>query len=240
MPNHIYHQIFRILVSTTHIVCHPLRSIQNYRVRTELRTQPDTEIVIDGFPRSANSFAVLAFEKTQNRKIKIAHHNHSENEIIKGINMGIPVCVLIREPVDAIKSYILRHPEDSKRAVQKYITMYRAIEPYFDRIVIALFDDVVADFGAIIKMLNKKYGTAYKIFVNTKEECEEVFKTIRNINKLRYGGEIKYLAAPDKQRNRFLINTQLNVDGDMLIQANLLYNRYVSEAQKLKEKYLFE
>ncbi|RMG27959.1 MAG: hypothetical protein D6732_19595, partial [Methanobacteriota archaeon] len=40
-----------------------------------------TEIVIEGYPRSANTFAVVAFRLAQNRPVKIAHHLHMEAQI---------------------------------------------------------------------------------------------------------------------------------------------------------------
>jgi hypothetical protein len=36
----------------------------------------ETHLVIEGFPRSANTFAVAAFKYSQKGSIKIAHHLH--------------------------------------------------------------------------------------------------------------------------------------------------------------------
>lgn len=44
--------------------------------RRDLVVARDTEIVIEGYPRSANTFAVAAFLLAQGRPVKIAHHLH--------------------------------------------------------------------------------------------------------------------------------------------------------------------
>ena len=54
-----------------------------------------TDICIDGYPRSANSFTVRMFRKA-NPEAVIAHHTHSVANIKKAIECGIPVVVLIR------------------------------------------------------------------------------------------------------------------------------------------------
>ena len=42
-----------------------------------------TEFVIDGFQGSGNSFATVAFKRSQETPVKIAHHLHSPVQIIK-------------------------------------------------------------------------------------------------------------------------------------------------------------
>ncbi len=68
-------------------------------------TNQSTELVIEGFPRSANSFSVTAFRRLQQKKVNIAHHHHVPAQIIKAINLQIPILVLIRSPKDAVISY---------------------------------------------------------------------------------------------------------------------------------------
>src|SRR5689334_19049404 len=86
------------------------------KVRPSLRGYDDppravsrgTEIVIEGFPRSANTFAVVAFRLAQQREIEIAHHLHAAAQIKHAINLKVPVIVLIREPSDAILSVAVK------------------------------------------------------------------------------------------------------------------------------------
>ena len=69
-----------------------------------------TEIVIEGFPRSANSFAVNAFVLAQGRPVHVAHHVHAAAQVLAAGRAGVPAILLIREPTDAIVSYLLWQP----------------------------------------------------------------------------------------------------------------------------------
>ena len=64
----------------------------------------ETDCVIDGFPRSANSFARLAFVESQvNNELILATHTHSPAQIVQAARWGIPTMVCIRRPFDAIR-----------------------------------------------------------------------------------------------------------------------------------------
>src|SRR5262245_45373054 len=41
----------------------------------------DTELVIDGYMRSANTFAVYAFQMAQRRPVRLAHHLHAPAQV---------------------------------------------------------------------------------------------------------------------------------------------------------------
>ena len=121
-----------------------------------------SELVIEGFPRSANTFSVVAFRQAQGRNVPMAHHLHVEAQILKGVSKGLPVVVLIRNPMDAVKSLLIRHPlVRPDDAFKRYIEFYSAVERVADEVVIAEFNEVTTEFGGVIDRINKKYGTDY-------------------------------------------------------------------------------
>ena len=63
---------------------------------------PETELVIDGFTRSATTFAVYALQLSQERPVRLAHHLHAPAQLIEAARRGVPALVLIREPRGAI------------------------------------------------------------------------------------------------------------------------------------------
>lgn len=63
----------------------------------------NTDICIEGFPRSGNSFFFKLFKKA-NPEATIAHHIHSPIQLIRAVNLGIPAVALVRKPKDAIAS----------------------------------------------------------------------------------------------------------------------------------------
>jgi len=163
----------------------------------------DTEIVIEGFPRCGNTFAVIAFQKAQERKVKIAHHLHVPAQIHFAVNRDIPALVLIREPLEAISSLIVRHPERlPETCFMEYNKFYRSILPVKDKFVVSNFYETVNDLGSVTERLNERYGTSFKCFAHTEENIDSVFKKIDENNQILEDGSILQLAKPAEEKER--------------------------------------
>lgn len=160
-----------------------------------------TDIVIEGYPRSANTFSVVAFEYSQTCKVDIAHHLHVPAQILYAVRKGIPVIVLLREPADAVSSLITRYPGTAISAVlHEYIGFYRAIVPVADKVVIGEFREVIENFGSVIARVNNKYGTSFKEYRNTLEDEKCVFSRIKLIHKEK-GEQPNQIAIPTELKN---------------------------------------
>lgn len=133
--------------------------------RTQARAAvlaPDTDIVIEGFPRSANSWSVRVFRLWQAGRVKIAHHQHHEAHVIAACWQGVPVLVLVRDPADAIRSFAQMEPDlDPARALERWIVFHEAVEPLAQRIVFATFDQAISDLGAVVERVNARFGTRF-------------------------------------------------------------------------------
>ncbi len=66
-----------------------------------------TELCLEGFPRCGNSFAVSLLNRAA-PGLRVAHHTHSVANVKKALKWGIPVFITIREPLDALVSYVVR------------------------------------------------------------------------------------------------------------------------------------
>jgi hypothetical protein len=168
---------------------------------------PATEIVIEGYPRSGNTYAVEAFRQAQGREIKMAHHLHAAAQIKLAARLGVPAIVLIREPSEAILSVLVRDPHASARwALRSYIRFYSTVLPYLERAVVAPFETVTSDLASIIRMVNARYGTAFKEFVPTEDAVSSVQQSVERLGQLDatvtgwdYGLGV---ALPSEQRRR--------------------------------------
>jgi hypothetical protein len=139
----------------------------------------ETVVVIDGFPRSANTFASIAFQVAQERPVKIAHHLHSVANIVAGIDRCIPVLALIRPPRDTVVSEVQREQPVSIRTVLvAYCRFYEALAPFVDRLVVGRFEQATTEFGSIIRRINDRFGTSFGVFDHTKENVALVFRLI--------------------------------------------------------------
>jgi len=122
---------------------------------------PDKQVVIEGFPRSGNSFARRAFIMAQDETFdvtSIAHHLHVPAQVVRAAQWQIPTLVLIRRPRDAVLSLVIRDPISVDQALRYYISFYETSEKYRDAYVLGLFEEVTEDFGQVMKRINDRFG----------------------------------------------------------------------------------
>ena len=104
----------------------------------------NTDLVIEGFPRSANSFFEMALRAYLPKTLQFAHHCHARAHVEEAVRRGIPCIVLIRNPIDAIVSYLEESGKLSSPAVlfREYIIFYEDIERLYPGIMLISFDTV--------------------------------------------------------------------------------------------------
>jgi hypothetical protein len=192
----------------------------------------ESDIVIEGFPRSANSSTVRAFIDRQPVETKVAHHLHHVAQLLKGIQLELPCVALIREPRSAILSLkslvaevtereghenIVVHFEDTIRA---WLTFYETLEPHLDHVVIAPFPEAIQSVEAIITNVNRRFGAQFVIERPEEQETQT----------------LGYHAKPNALRDR--IKETLEVELETLEQDNPTFRRHLERASRLYDKYL--
>lgn len=136
---------------------------------------PETELVIDGYTRSATTFAVYALQLSQPKPVRLAHHLHAPAQLIEAARRGVPALVLIREPQGAILSQVVREPWVTvSGALIAYSRFYKCLLPYRDRFVVGEFEQVTNDFGDVIRRLNTRFRTSFAEFEHTESSVREV------------------------------------------------------------------
>jgi hypothetical protein len=193
----------------------------------------DTEIVIEGFPRSANTFAVVAFTQAQGaRPIRIAHHLHAEAQVLAGVERKLPVIVLIRQPEDAIRSLKIAFPDqDENRMLRLYLRFYRAVERVRDHVVIAEFTRTTSNFGSILRQVNEKFGTDFAMFENSETSVRDVFDSISAINAAGHS-KSNLIARPAAHKEQAKGTIALDLDPARLGQAQQLFAKLVDQGSQ--------
>lgn len=150
----------------------------------------DTEIVIEGYPRSGNSFAKRAFLSAQIIEPKIATHSHSAAQVEVAVRLKLPIIVVVRNPRDAIPSfYALRkyaqrsgiktRSLDVESEIVNYIEFNERIRALGDNVVLAIFDEVVEDFGGVVCRVNERWGTTFGVFAHSENNVKDIFENSR-------------------------------------------------------------
>jgi hypothetical protein len=155
-----------------------------------------TELVIEAFPRSGNTFAVVAFQLAQARPVKIAHHLHAAAQVTRGVRLRKPTLVLIRDPLEAVSSHLVREPCVAPRqALRNWIRFYTSVDDVRDQLLLATFEEVTTDFGDVVDRLNDRFGTSFVRFEHTPENVERCFARIEERNRFLYSRLVESAVA---------------------------------------------
>lgn len=123
-----------------------------------------TQLVIDGFMGSANSFATRAFKSSQMQSVILAHHLHSPTQIVKATKWRIPVLLTIREPMGTILSLTSRWPYISvTQGLKSYIGFYTTLKPYVSNYIVSTFEYTTQHLDLVIQVMNAKFDTHFDL-----------------------------------------------------------------------------
>jgi hypothetical protein len=164
-----------------------------------------TAIVIDGFLRSGNTYSVAAFQVANGQELHIGRHLHGGAHILRAVRLRLPTVVLIRRPADAVSSYLVRRPTlTPDDALREYLDFYRTAWPARDGFVVAPFDLVVSDFGAVIDRVNKRFGTSFARFEPDPESERAAVELVEEMNRLECRGEVveTHVGRPSTEREQ--------------------------------------
>ena len=166
----------------------------------------DTEVVIEGFPRSGNTFAVAAFRMTQAEPVRIAHHLHAPAQVIQAVRRGIPAMVLVREPEPAVISLVIRDPRVSVDVgLRQYIRFHRRLLAWREDFLVVRFETVVSDFGRAIREVNARCGASFfSEFDNSEAGLHRYRAAVEAAERRKYRGSRRLedvIAVPSEARD---------------------------------------
>lgn len=156
-----------------------------------------SELLIDGFTRSACVYAAIAFQLAQPTPVRLAHLLHSPAHIIDAVARGVPAMVTVRQPRDCVLSCLLREPHtEPGQLLRSYTRFYRALMPHRHGIVVAPFERVVADMSGLVSEVNERFGTAFGPVPQDAAAVARVFNVIElRASRPPWENEIGYMMS---------------------------------------------
>ena len=164
-----------------------------------------TGIVIEGFLRSGNTWSVAAFQIANGFDPHVGHHLHGGAHVRRAVRLGLPTVVLVREPADAVSSYLIRRPTlTPDDALLEYLDFHRTAWPCRDGFVVAPFERVVSDFGAVTDEVNERFGTSFARFGGDPASREAALELVEEMNRRECDGEVveTHVGRPSADRER--------------------------------------
>lgn len=203
-----------------------------------------TELVVEGFPRSSNTFTVFALEDAAHHRLRIASHVHHPAQVKLAVSRGVPTVLVVREPIATLASYLSfgQHGRPST-VLKEYAYYLRELVPYVDQVLICTFDEVVTNLTGIIDRINERFSMSIPPFDQSPENVDRVFEEIGRQHSLLYSRQDPVNVAPRPAAGRQRVSDRaraalLDPDNEgLLANAVSLYEYFAAKATQQREFY---
>lgn len=233
----VIRRLFRLFVSTRPALYGSYAKLENL----QFRLTDTTEIVIDSYPRSANSFFEAAFTMAHKGQIEVAHHAHAAAQVLAGEKKGLPCVVLVREPEAAIASFYEMNGGHYPiwLCTQEYVAFYSALLPVLNNLVVLPTEFLELRFHDLMVFLRDQYALKlepYEIDANVRADLfNMVDATGRARNGFaveRYSATLSAEAKAKRQANLEVIRKMICAPSNArrLSKANALYEGFKNRA----------
>jgi hypothetical protein len=200
--------------------------------REDRLVRRDTELVIEGFGRSGNTFAVVAFELAQTRPVRLVHHSHAAAQVIRAVRLGVPVLLVVRDPVDTAVSHMMFRDIAARPALSAWVRYHARLLPHLGGVVVSSFEAATEDFGSVIRHVNDRFNTSFTEFRHSEENVRRVFDRIEQQNRARYGQVTETISRPRAERDRRKADLRRQVEQERLARirerASGIYRRLMA------------
>jgi len=187
MPSDHRFRINRFLLDTPALANIYMRARVNLRYQ---RVKNNSDIVIEGFPRSATSFALYAFRHANPGSV-IHGHTHSAQNVIAAARLQVPTLLLVRHPDDVVASFVQLRSTRFETVFRGYSSFYEKLLPVVDQLVIGRFDAVTTNFGSVCMQINQKYARDFAVPQETSDAQTAIANAIDDAALRRGRGVVK-------------------------------------------------
>jgi hypothetical protein len=169
-----------------------------------------TDLVIEGFPRSGNTFTTFAIQDASRYELTIASHVHQPSQIKLALGLGIPTVLVIRDPLSALASHLVYDQRFSTSSViGEYCSYHRQLVPYAERLFICEFDEVTSDISSVIDRINCRYSLQIPPFDDEPSNVKRILNLIDWRHRLIHPSldPVQSVASPQSDRRE--LNEQM-------------------------------
>lgn len=118
-----------------------------------------TDVVVEGYPGSANSF-VRAALLAADPQLQIASHLHTVSHVRRAVALKRPTLVLVREPADAVTSHAVRFlGGDVRFGLREYLRFHRGLERVREGALLVTFAEATQDLAGVMRRVNDYFDS---------------------------------------------------------------------------------
>ena len=139
----------------------------------------NTQLVVEGFPRSGNTFFAESISYFLGPDFSIASHAHHIAQIRLAVARGIPCVVLVRHPVEVLASYLIAGPHARpKDVLREYATYHSQILRLVDEVQVVTFGQAINDFQRTMERVSSRWNLSLVPESFTESDRERILERI--------------------------------------------------------------
>lgn len=177
---------------------------------TSRRITGSTHLVIEGFPRSGNTFTSFAVDEASGHMITIASHVHQPSQIKYALAHSVPTVLVIRDPVSALASYLVYDRRFSvSTVIGEYCSYHQQLVPYAERLLICEFEEITSKMPSVIDRINQRFGFQIAPFDDSPSNVQRVMAQIDLRHKLVHPNLDPAQSAASPHSDRRMMTQQM-------------------------------
>ena len=162
-----------------------------------------TQLVVEGFPRSSNTFAAAAIRTVTEDRLVVASHVHTPSQVLAAVQREVPVLFVVRPPRECIRSAMVASPHVRLTAfLEEWIAHHEAVWPLRDHLVVATFDQVTTEMNSVIHRLDHRFGLDIPAVLDRPDVVDRVHRLMADDHDRWHSGDHKSSPWPDEERVR--------------------------------------
>lgn len=188
--------------------------LTNFRRHIDI-TGSEFDIQVDGFPRSANSYAGYFVEYSQGRGIRVRKHHHLPASVIHSVRTGKPVMLLLRHPRESAVSHAIYTSSSVAEQVRFYRDYHRALRPYKQGLFVALFEEVITDMPGVLRRFDHRFNLGLRHDYDVQAVKLRSEEAVRHLDwsRTRDGEvDVRRISLPSARRDELKKARQAEVD----------------------------
>lgn len=160
----------------------------------------DTDVCIEGYPRSGNTFATVAL-RHWNPNVSIASHHHAPGQVARAVSREVPTLVVVRPPLGAVTSQLVGVPDLTPGVcLWAYVRFHSRVWELRHRITVATFDEVTDRYWEVVARFSAAHGLDLTASPLTDADRTHLFHTIKWLNQLDPRQDERMAARPSEAR----------------------------------------
>lgn len=136
-------------------------SLKRIRKGGQHLCRKDTDLCLEGYPSSANSFGFNVLEMLC-PQVNIAHHSHAVAGLKVALQNNVPTVIIVRNPADAVASRLARFSDNMTVCLVEYVSFYRFVRDHSADLTVVTFEELTERTFSAVKAISKGTGIDFR------------------------------------------------------------------------------